>query len=360
MCPPTSDVPVVAGGERVDPACAPMTLQDIRKVIPQECFVKDTGRSLWFLARDLAVLATAPLVYPHVAASANPLLYLAYWNFYGFFMWALFVVGHDCGHTTFSNSKLLNDVCGHIAHAPLLVPYYPWAMSHRRHHMYHNHQKKDASHPWFTKASMPKLPAFTRSFLKSPLAPFLAYPIYLFEGSFDGSHVFPLSKLYRGASTRAKLECAVSTATVLAFGAAAKLACGSWATLALAYGGCYACFTFWLFMVTYFQHHDHGTLVYDDADWSYLKGALQTIDRTYGFGLDSLHHNISDGHVVHHLFFTQVPHYHLTKATEHVAPFLAKAGVYKKVVHDNYLKDFWRTFLTCNFTGWKWANGKAN
>lgn len=103
---------MAAGAEAVDPACAPLTLQDIRKTIPQECFVKDTARSLWYLARDLAVLGTAPFVYPYVAASANPLLYLAYWNVYGFFMWALFVVGHDCGHTTFSPNKLLNDVCG--------------------------------------------------------------------------------------------------------------------------------------------------------------------------------------------------------------------------------------------------------
>lgn len=185
--------------------------------------------------------------------------------------------------------------------------------------MYHNHQKKDASHPWFSKASMPKLPAFTRNFLKSPFAPFLAFPIYLFEGSFDGSHVFPLSKLYRGSSVRAKVECAVSAATVAAFATAVKVACGSWKTLALAYGGCYACFSFWLFMVTYFQHHDHGTKVYDDSDWSYLKGALETIDRVYGFGLDHLHHNISDGHVVHHLFFTQVPHYHLPKVKSRTA-----------------------------------------
>lgn len=189
--------------------------------------------------------------------------------------------------------------------------------------MYHNHQKKDASHPWFSKASLTKLPSFTRNFLKSPFAPFLAFPIYLFEGSFDGSHVFPISKLYRGTSTRAKLECAVSAASVFAFGAAAKGACGSWSTFALAYGGCYACFSFWLFMVTYFQHHDHGTKVYDDSDWSYLKGALETIDRVYGFGLDHLHHNISDGHVVHHLFYTQVPHYHLKQVR--VGPARARA-----------------------------------
>ncbi|KAJ1620497.1 hypothetical protein T492DRAFT_888590, partial [Pavlovales sp. CCMP2436] len=141
MCPPRqNETPV--GANTVDPASTPLTLQDIRKVIPQECFVKDTARSLWYLVRDLAILATAPVVYPYVAASGNPLLYLAYWNVYGFFMWALFVVGHDCGHTTFSPNKVLNDIVGHISHAPLLVPFYPWAMSHRRHHMYHNHQKK--------------------------------------------------------------------------------------------------------------------------------------------------------------------------------------------------------------------------
>mmetsp|Transcript_3726 Transcript_3726/g.10807 ORF Transcript_3726/g.10807 Transcript_3726/m.10807 type:complete len:359 (-) Transcript_3726:240-1316(-) len=358
MCPPTSADPVTTASS--DPAEAKLTLQDIRKVIPQECFEKNTALSMWYLVRDMGVLLTSFWVYPYVAATGNPLAYLAFWNFYGFFMWCLFVVGHDCGHTTFSPSKLLNDVCGHIAHAPLLVPYYPWAMSHRRHHMYHNHQKKDASHPWFSKSSEKKLPAFTRFFLKSPLAPFLAYPIYLFEGSFDGSHVFPLSKLYRGASVRARVECAVSAVTVFAFMAAAYTYAGSFRALALAYGGCYACFSFWLFMVTYLQHHDHGTKVYDDGDWSYLKGAVETVDRTYGFGLDAVHHHISDGHVVHHLFFTQVPHYHLPKATAQVAPVLKKAGVYKQVTHTNFIKDFWHTFFTCNFTGWQWASGKVN
>lgn len=78
-------------------------------------------------------------------------------------------------------------------------------------------------------------------------------------------------------------------------------------------------FHFWLFSVTYMQHHTTDTdchdvtKVYDSTSWSFLKGALETIDRKYGYWIDELSHNITDGHVVHHLFFTKIPHYHASR-----------------------------------------------
>ena len=135
----------------LDPPAATgrITLETIRRSIPADCFVKNTATSMYYLGRDIIALSTAPYCYKHlVAGSMNPFVLVAYWNVYGFIMWCLFVIGHDCGHSSFSNYQTLNDLCGHAAHAVLMIPYYPWAMSHARHHMFHNHQKRDASHPW--------------------------------------------------------------------------------------------------------------------------------------------------------------------------------------------------------------------
>ncbi len=58
----------------------------------------------------------------------------AYWFLQGTMFWALFVLGHDCGHGSFSNSTAVNDVTGNVLHSLILVPYYPWKLSHQHHH----------------------------------------------------------------------------------------------------------------------------------------------------------------------------------------------------------------------------------
>lgn len=107
------------------------------------------------------------------------------------------LTGHDCGHTTFSNYPWVNAVCGHLCHAPLLVPFWPWAKSHNEHHKYHNHVEKDMSYPWFGKEQFKEETTFiTRLWLKSPFHPFTAYFFaYLLAGMYDGSHFNPFSEL---------------------------------------------------------------------------------------------------------------------------------------------------------------------
>ena len=54
-----------------------------------------------------------------------------------------FVVGHDCGHRSFSKNKLLEDIVGTVAFAPLIFPFEPWRIKHNHHHA---HTNKCASH----------------------------------------------------------------------------------------------------------------------------------------------------------------------------------------------------------------------
>ena len=48
---------------------------------------------------------------------------------------------------------------------------------------------------------------------------------------------------------------------------------------------------------------------YESDEWDWLRGALSTVDRSYGPLLNTLHHHIADTHVAHHLVST-MPHYH--------------------------------------------------
>jgi fatty acid desaturase len=42
--------------------------------------------------------------------------------------------------------------------------------------------------------------------------------------------------------------------------------------------------------------------VHDQQEWSWFRGALCTVDRSFGPVLDHVFHHISDTHVCHHIF----------------------------------------------------------
>ena len=72
------------------------------------------------------------------------------------FAWALagtaftgfFVVGHDCGHRSFSKNKLLEDIVGTLMFMPLIFPFEPWRIKHNHHHAHTNKLEEDTAwHP---------------------------------------------------------------------------------------------------------------------------------------------------------------------------------------------------------------------
>ncbi|CAM9456297.1 unnamed protein product [Laminaria digitata] len=187
------------------------------------------------------------------------------------------------------------------------------------------------SYPWFGKQQYEEeTTGLTKLWLKSPFHPFTAYFFtYLLAGMYDGSHFNPFSVLFW--TRKEQVQCAVSTASVITFAYLLVAVCFDydWSAIVVRHAIPVLIMNYWLVMVTYLQHHESDTNTFDDADFHFATAAMETVDRSYGWGIDDVHHNITDGHVVHHLFFTKIPHYNLKKATAAIRPHLEALGVYR-------------------------------
>lgn len=299
----------------------PFTLSDIRAAIPKHCWEKNTWRSMSYLARDVAIVFGLAA---GAAAVNSWALWPLYWIAQGTMFWALFVVGHDCGHGSFSNNKKLNDFVGHMTHASILVPYHGWRISHRTHHANHGHAENDESwHPvgeglYRGMESVEKIGR-----LKLPWALF-AYPFYLWQRSPGkiGSHYDPECDLFVPRERDDVLTSAACWFAMLALCGALTVKLGPLLMFNL-YFVPYWVNVVWLDAVTYLHHHGFDKKVpwYRGEEWNYMRGGLSTIDRDYGI-FNKIHHDIGT-HVVHHLF-PQIPHYHLQEATEAVKPVMGE------------------------------------
>jgi omega-3 fatty acid desaturase (delta-15 desaturase) len=197
------------------------TAAELRGAIPKHCFVKSLGRSLFHFVRDMMLVFGCMFAMRQLMLSemwrgdasdggnatfalgfaAKAGVTAAHWLLTGFFMWCLFVVGHDCGHTTFSEYSLLNDVVGHLAHGALLVPFWPWQRSHRLHHLYHNDGARDMSHWWFHQDGREMKADPFACMVGGPLRwtmPFIGWPFYVLFA--EGGHFTPFGGAWQKAT----------------------------------------------------------------------------------------------------------------------------------------------------------------
>jgi acyl-lipid omega-3 desaturase len=318
----------------------PFTLAKLKSAIPPEYFVPSLARSLAYFFVDLLIVAG---LYSLAISLDAWWFYPIFWFATGTMFWALFVVGHDCGHGSFSRQRWLNNLVGHISHSLILVPFHGWRISHRTHHA--NTGNIDTDESWYPIAeSTYNSMKWYEKFLRFEALLFV-YPLYLFRRSPSretGSHFHPDSPLFK-KSERAD----VITSTVWWAGMVGILALVGWqyGILALVkfYVIPYVIFVMWLDLVTFLHHTEADIPWYRGQDWYFLKGALSTIDRSYGI-FDNIHHNIGT-HVAHHIFIG-IPHYHLKAATEALKPVL---GSYYRIS----TQPIWRSLLasqaSCTF-----------
>ena len=340
----------------------PFTIGELRRAIPAHCFVRSLWKSASYLLVDLMMIAGLYMASTYIDdAPVNGyvkwgLLWPLYWFFQGAVGTGVWVISHECGHQAFSESQMVNDAVGLVFHSLLLVPYYSWKHSHRRHHSNTGSVAKDEVFVPTVRETVSdafeweQLGAYRLVKLVGSLV--IGWPMYLafnvksrpYPGHVWVNHFDPWSPIF---SKRERVEVAVSDVALIAvlgglYGAGNAW---GWGWLMKTYGVPYLIVNFWLVMITLLQHTHPALPHYTDSEWDWLRGALATVDRNYGWLLNTLHHHIADTHVTHHLF-SQMPHYHAQEATEALKPIL---GEYYQSDDRFIFKALWEDYKNCRY-----------
>jgi len=312
--------------------------------IPSYCFTPNTLHSLQYFLKDtisIIVLYNLGFYIQNTNAIIQCVSWPLFWFAQGTLFWAYFVIGHDCGHRSFSKNIWINDLIGIFCHSVLLVPFYSWKISHRRHHLNTgNYEREEAFRPihYSKYTKMKKIEKIIR--FKCILFLFPLYLLFLRNDHF-ATHYLPNPHLFKKNEypqvILSSLCCLVMFIILCIVGYLKGLT-----FLVYFYILPYLVFSMWISFVTYMQHTDLRIPWYPTANWSSLKGAFSSIDRNYGF-FDAIQHNTGNYHVIHHLF-PGIPHYHLKTARHSIFDY----------VKDQYLIDdqpvllsFLKSFQNC-------------
>ncbi|KAI4869190.1 Delta(12) fatty acid desaturase [Hypoxylon rubiginosum] len=345
------------------------TIKDIRDAIPKHCFERSAATGLYYVFRDIVQLATTFYIFHTYVTPENVPSYparFALWGLYtflqGLFGTGIWVLAHECGHQSFSTSKVLNDTVGWILHSSLLVPYFSWKISHGKHHKATGHLERDMVFVPKTReerASRIGKLAHELSELgeETPIVTFLmllgqqliGWPNYLMtnvtghnhherqsegrgkgkrNGWFKGvNHFNPSSPLYEAKDAKLILLSDLGLAITIS----ALVMLGNkfgWSNLFVWYFLPYLWVNHWLVAITFLQHTDPSLPHYKPESWNYVRGAAATIDREFGFIGRQLMHGIIETHVLHH-YVSTIPFYNADEASEAI----------KKVMGRHYRSD---------------------
>ncbi|TFK71170.1 delta 12 fatty acid epoxygenase [Pluteus cervinus] len=384
------------------PAYTPMpwSLKEIRDAIPEQMFVRDTRRGLLYLARDILMAAVAwslaskidPLFAQQdtlfqqrlsetlsghfdqaslewtlwaVMGASKWALWGLYWWFQGLIFTGIWVIGHECGHSAFSDHKMVNNVVGFITHTFLWTPYFSWKISHHRHHSNHASMERDEVYVPKTREDlgMPDesshghkidyeeyfgdTPLYTMYMLiRQQLVAFPAYLLFNVSGQKTypkwTNHFDPNSILFTAEQRNAVIMSNIGIAAMV-YGVSQASAIWGFGQVVKFYGIPWLAVTHWFIMITYLHHTDPDLPHYRGKEWNFQRGAAATVDRNFlGWQGRFFLHDVAHFHVIHH-FFPKMPFYHGPEATQHLKAFIGDHYAYSdkpvfKALWDNYNK----------------------
>jgi len=288
------------------------TLSEIKVKLPAHCFRPTVRESVSYVVKDIIyVIITFFIMYQiQKIFQFGFLLFPIYWYIQGTLYTAFFILGHDCGHGSFSFYPLLNDILGTLLHTWIFTPYYTWKLSHKHHHK--NTGNMDKDEVFYPQRNVVYEPSYLDKLLL--WLPGIGWFYYLKYGYCPRNvdHYNPFEKLF----TRHVLGVCCSLATYTGMLSLMYFLASSFGLVNLIIYHLIPVFFFasYIVIITLLHHTDIDVPWYADSEWNNVKGQLSTVDRHYGHA-HSLIHQIGT-HQIHHLF-TKIPHYHLEEATSH-------------------------------------------
>lgn len=297
------------------------TLQAVRAVLPKQVFAKTWLKTLGAAAVAVAFAALAFAFSGWVWARHLIYLYPLAWLVTGTALTSCFILGHDCGHYTFSPSKTFDIVFGHLMILPSCYPFYAWKYLHESHHKQtnklgggiwkNNDVYEDTVWIPFTsdeyedlRKARPLTVLFyrmTRAYL--PLSVILHFKKFILDtGVYKPQH-------------RRKVRRSILIQGLLSLGVAAAIVIGCKSWFALVHFWVLPTFVFshWLTLYTYLHHTAEDMPVYSPDDWTPYKAQMHsTTNCLFPRWVSFLHFNI-DVHVPHHVAMN-IPCYNLRQA----------------------------------------------
>jgi omega-6 fatty acid desaturase (delta-12 desaturase) len=366
------------------------TIKDIHDAIPKHCFERSAVKGLYYVFRDLVLLGSTFYVFHNYVTPETIPSYpvrFALWGLYtvmqGLFATGIWVLAHECGHQSFSTSKVLNDTVGWVLHSALLVPYFSWKISHGKHHKATGHMERDMVFlPRTREQRASKVGKLVHELgelgEETPIVTLIhllgqqliGWPNYLLtnvtghnfherqregrgkgkqNGFFGGvNHFNPSSPLYEAKDAKLILLSDIGvgiTATALYF------LCQAFGTgnMMVWYFLPYLWVNHWLVAITFLQHTDPTLPHYSAESWTYVRGAAATIDREFGFIGRQLLHGIIETHVLHH-YVSTIPFYNADEASDAIRKVMGRH--YRSDTTDGpigFLKAMWKSARWCQW-----------
>ncbi|MDX2051704.1 MAG: fatty acid desaturase [Polyangiaceae bacterium] len=302
----------------------PGSLHALKAAIPRSLLERSEVRAWVTFARSLALVCISTLlliawnrapIQRELGALGWPVWVLG-WLGCGVCWAGLFVLGHECGHGSFSKHQRINSIVGALCLLPSFTGFHTWRTSHALHHsqVANRGLDPDWTQEFLTREELNGV-SLTRKLrwalgLRTPLGILLGFWVGIAKRRLDC--YFPASTVPSGTRRKLQFEAFLSLAHLAlllalgrVFGFTTLLQVHLIPMLVSAASGA---------LLTLLHHSRAGAKVWERDNWSRLQGILEaTYDVRLPRVLEWVWLNVNL-HVPHHIN-ASIPWYHLPQAS---------------------------------------------